>query len=155
MRLRDSPAATLLRVVGHYPLGLAMGRWLLRKRVPWPLRRLGAAKAQSAGQMHPYLFTLGEQMALAETLEALPAGGLVQIRQWFVGCSIKLPNGAATFLALTQYFQSQERAERERQKLAPRYPKAATFGVVCGFDPGDKEQRAQLVEAQRRAVRGE
>src|SRR6185437_12780737 len=103
-----------LRVVGRFPLSLAVGRWLFRKRVPWFFRRLGVANAQTAGQIHPYLFTLGEQIALAESLEQVPDGGLVRVAQWFVGASIRLPDGSATFMALTQFFQTAERAEHER-----------------------------------------
>ena len=155
MKWRGTSFGALLGAARYFPLRLSIGRWLTTKRVPWALRRLGAVQAQCRGQMHPYLFTLGEQTAIAETLKAIPAGAIVQIPQWFVGTSIKLPGGATTFMALTEYYQTTERADRERRKLAARYPSVATFGVICGFDPGNREQRAQVIEAQRRAVRGE
>ena len=146
---------SLFSLVGRYPIALCMGRWLFRKRVPWSLRRLGVAPAASTAHTHPYLYTLGEQLGMAGTLESVPKGGLVAVPQYFVGAAVALHGGDGTFVALTQFFQSPERAEHERARLSSTYPKAATFGVVRSFDPSDERQRAELAETRRRAVRGE
>jgi hypothetical protein len=123
---------------------------------PWCLRRLALRQAsEPVAALEPYLYVAAEFDGLADRLDDVPAGGLVQMPQYFVGQAIKIAGGLRCLFPLTPLYARRETAERERARLSVKHPGCAALGIVLQFDPQLAADRTALLATRRQAVRGD